>query len=349
LQIVQIVKNFGLSGGMEEYAFRLTEELSSAGLDVVVLCEKQHTDSPTGVKVRELGTSGKPHWVSHFRFSRKVDHWLDCNPSVRRLVHSHERQSSHQVSTFHTTPFNFAKKKKLIHRISLRHRLWEKLEKREICGPGVRAVVPVSSNLKGILESKYTEWSQTITSPIFPGVSFQSEHFALPQAPPAAGGVIGFIGREWKRKGLVTVIEVWRELKKRRPRLKLRIAGVHPDEIAHLVDQSTPDVEILGWIKEKALFYQGTDLLFHPASKEAFGMIIPEAMSVGVPILCSSECGASELVDSQRGLHLPAVADTQSWLLAAEQLLEKPFPFKRFSRTWAQVAHEYLVLYQKKI
>jgi UDP-glucose:(heptosyl)LPS alpha-1,3-glucosyltransferase len=334
---------------MEEYAFRLTEELVSAGMEVVVLCERQHGDSPAGVRIREFGTHGKPHWVSHFRFSRKIDRWLERNPAGRRLVHSHERQSSHQVSTFHTTPFDFDKKKKFIHRISPRHHLFERLEKREIAGTTVRAVVPVSSNLKKMLESKHPESSQTITSPIFPGVSFKAEHITRPQAPPADGGVIGFIGREWERKGLATVIEVWRELKRRRPRLKLRIAGVNPGEIAHLVNQSTPDVEILGWIEDKVSFYQGTDLLFHPASNEAFGMIIAEAMSIGVPILCSRECGASELVDNERGVHLPALAEKESWLLAAEHLLGKPVPLKRFSRTWAQVSHEYLELYQKHI
>ena len=54
-------------------------------------------------------------------------------------------------------------------------------------------------------------------------------------------------------------------------------------------------VEILGYVKNKESFYQKIDLLLHPAKLEAFGMIVPEALSLGIPVLSSKETGASKI------------------------------------------------------
>ena len=105
MQIVQIVKRFGPIGGMEEYAFRLSIELSKLGFEVIVLCEKSFSSDSFPVVVIELGKTIKPRWFSHYQFSQKVRKWLAENPNKTRIVHSHERQSTHHVSTFHTTPF----------------------------------------------------------------------------------------------------------------------------------------------------------------------------------------------------------------------------------------------------
>ena len=59
-QIVQVVKRFGLCGGMEEYVFQLSKELKSAGLNILVLCE-QKVSCPEHIQfdVIELGSSEK--------------------------------------------------------------------------------------------------------------------------------------------------------------------------------------------------------------------------------------------------------------------------------------------------
>ena len=57
-QIVQVVKRFGLCGGMEEYVFQLSKELKSAGLNILVLCERK-VSCPKHIQfdVIELGSS----------------------------------------------------------------------------------------------------------------------------------------------------------------------------------------------------------------------------------------------------------------------------------------------------
>ena len=69
MQVIQIVKRYGLVGGMEEYVFQLSSELSKQGVEVVVLCEKSFSKD-SSVKVIELGRSIKPRWFSHYQFSQ---------------------------------------------------------------------------------------------------------------------------------------------------------------------------------------------------------------------------------------------------------------------------------------
>lgn len=332
---------------MEEYVYRLAEELSLKGVFVTVLCERKFGKAPDCVQVVELGSHRKPHWISHFRFSAKVDRWLQENPKETRIVHSHERQNSHQVSTFHTTPFNFDRKRSLLHRVSPRHLLFERLEKREIAGNQVKALVPVSTSLGNMLRIKHPSARELITPPIHPGVALNGLSQATRKSVPADGGVIGFMGKEWQRKGLPQAISVWRELKKERPKLAIRIAGVSSDEIIHLFGKNEHDYEVLGLIKDKESFFRSIDLLLHPAKKEAFGMVVSEAMTIGVPVLCSTECGASELVTERFGVHLPADADEAMWHEAASQLLCAEKSEASFSRSWEQVTREYKYIYER--
>ena len=55
------------------------------------------------------------------------------------------------------------------------------------------------------------------------------------------------------------------------------------------------DYDLLGYVDDKPKFFESIDVLVHPA-KLRLGMVITEALSFGVPVLCSSECGAAEII-----------------------------------------------------
>lgn len=346
LHIVQIVKKFGLTGGMEEYVYRLTEELFKIDCQVTVLCEKKYSKTTKGIKVVELGIHSKPHWLSHFKFSKKVDHWLARNPQNQRIVHSHERQNTHHITTFHTTPYNLHKPwiKKWL---SLRNFFYEKLEERELFGRNINAIVPVSNLLGDLIKKKHPESANSLRSAIHPGVDMRKPDPQAMKAIPLDGGTIGFIGKEWKRKGLPKVFSIWRELKKKRPNLKLKIAGVKAESISHLLEESDVGVDILGVIKDKESFYQSIDLLVHPAKLEAFGMVIAEALVMNVSVLCSKECGASEVVDVNSGYSLPENAPLITWVEELNKLMIQTEGAGSYKNTWSKVVIEYQSLYNE--
>ena len=157
---------------------------------------------------------------------------------------------------------------------------------------------------------------------------------------------IGFIGKEWERKGLPKVISIWRALKTNIPNLKLRIAGVESVSISHLFKENDSDVEVMGFIRKKESFYESIDLLIHPAKFEAFGMVVSEALFMQVPVLCSFECGASEILEPSHGISMPENTGLAQWVAEAHRLLKADIDVA-YERKWANVAIEYSGIYAK--
>ena len=218
---------------------------------------------------------------------KRVRGWVTITYMSNTLVHSHERVDCHNITTIHSTLFNFPRKIALP---SLRSFMNQRIERKEIISQKVKAIVPVSELISKQIKEKYPKSRDFIKNPIHPGVaSINFERKTFNHSMP----VIGFMGREWKRKGLPKVIEIWRELREEIPLIKLCLAGFDTLEKIGLEDHEKANIEILGYVKNKESFYQKIDLLLHPAKLEAFGMIVPEALSLGIPVLSSKETGAS--------------------------------------------------------
>jgi UDP-glucose:(heptosyl)LPS alpha-1,3-glucosyltransferase len=159
-------------------------------------------------------------------------------------------------------------------------------------------------------------------------------------------GVVGFVGKEWRRKGLETVIQICRELSLRRPELVLRIYGPEPSEIRHLVANFGFAVECMGWRDAKPELHE-LDLLLHPARSEPYGMVISEAMAAQVPVVVSDACGAAVDVSTQNGVVLPVDSSLEDWVKACESMLSLTEAVPAFRRSWDDVAREYIALYEE--
>ena len=340
MEVIQVVKCFGLCGGMEEYVFRLSHELNRLGFHVRVLCEIQLTEEEEGVEVIKFGESiKKPRWLSHILFSRKVSNWVKQNKKVNQVVHSHERISCHNVTTIHSTLFNFPKKGFP----SFRKTINEYLEKREVSSRNLRKIVPVSSIIADEIKEKFPIYSNLLMDPVAPGVieiKISKKSFN-PDQP-----TIGFMGKEWKRKGLPKVIEIWRELKTRGINVKLLLAGFPKGENLGIKTYERCDIKIVGHISQKEDFFGEIDLLLHPARIEAYGMVVAEAMTLRVPVLCSNQCGAANDVINDHGQVLDYNCSDSEWANCATSILKAKRPEKAFQRTWGAVSLEYARIYQ---
>ena len=90
-------------------------------------------------------------------------------------------------------------------RISPRVRAWRQWEAPEICGDSVRKVVPVSSLGRQKLAELYPEYTARLVDQIEPGLISTSEISFSEVGHPIRAV---FVGREWKRKGLVRAVAV---------------------------------------------------------------------------------------------------------------------------------------------
>jgi UDP-glucose:(heptosyl)LPS alpha-1,3-glucosyltransferase len=104
-------------------------------------------------------------------------------------------------------------------------------------------------------------------------------------------------------------------------------------------------IEFLGW-QPSASIFQELDLLIHPASSEAYGMVIAEAMACQVPVLISDACGAAVDVSVKHGTVLSLHDSLSQWAQAGDALLCNTQSMAGYLRPWTQVAAEYETQYQ---
>jgi len=344
MHVVQVVRRFGPVGGMESYVWHLSQELVRLGCRVTVICEERFSDDISGIRVLSVPKAPpKPRWLALMRFSDRVRECLESTGLAPDVVHSHERTSVHHVSTFHGPPFAHVKNKPICKLLSIRiwAHLW--LERRELLGPQVRAVIPNSRVIASELKQYYPAVKADLRAAIPPGVISVPVR-AMRQAP-ADGGVIGFVGKEWKRKGLDFAFEVFKLLRQRRPHLRFVIIGPETGMVSGLTERSDDGVQILGW-KEAAPYYKDMDLLLHPAKQEPFGMVVIEAMAARVPVVISDVCGAADYVTPAHGEILALNTGVQAWVDACDRQLSRAVGPPGFERGWDQVAKEYLLVYK---
>ncbi|MDG2212316.1 MAG: glycosyltransferase family 4 protein [Verrucomicrobiota bacterium] len=345
MKIIQLVKRFGPVGGMEEYVWQLTKALSRCGMTVTVVCEESIQKSVEGVNVVTLGVGHKkPRWRSHINFARKVKHWEDGEGSSDMVFHSHELIPNSDIFTFHSTPHGQGGDDDWWRRLDPTWHINQWLESRVVSSKSLRFLVPVSDLLLQQLSARYPNSAPKCIVAIPPGVE-EAPVIASPKIP-----TLGFLGREWQRKGLRRLVDVFRELQSRMPEARLVLGGMPSDSVSNLVSGLECNVDFLGFVRDKEDFYRRINLLVHPAYLEAFGMVVTEAMARGIPVLVSDQTGAASEVGDIRGQVLSLNSSNKDWADAAQRLCSWTFPSTEiYRRSWDQVAADYVQVYQQAL
>lgn len=130
----------------------------------------------------------------------------------------------------------------------------------------------------------------------------------LPGYPrdPALGGTIGFIGRyDESRKGMAILIEAMTTLVRRRPGVRLLVAGrgAEAEFLERLPESLSSSVVMLGMVSEpdKASLLRSVDVYVAPnTGGESFGIILLEAMAARTPIVASDLQAFRRVLDDGR-------------------------------------------------
>ncbi|GAA0317750.1 glycosyltransferase family 4 protein [Actinoallomurus spadix] len=178
---------------------------------------------------------------------------------------------------------------------------------------------------------------------------------------PGDDGALGFLGRmDEQRKGLPILLAAFEILARRRPGLRLLVAG--PGDEEEVLARVSPDlrdrVVLLGLVSEadKVRALHSVDVFVAPnTGGESFGIVLAEAMSAGAPILASDiEAFRRVLLDGRAGALFP-VGDAEALAAAAAELLDDPARRKQLSaeaRTavraydWSTVARDVVRVYE---
>ena len=112
-----------------------------------------------------------------------------------------------------------------------------------------------------------------------------------------------YVGRITARKGIKTLLQACAILKKQGYSdytLLIVGKGDQQDELeAFIKEQDFPEqVNWVGWVDYGSLgaYFQQSDIFVFPTFEDVWGMVVPEAMVFGKPILCSNGAASCELV-----------------------------------------------------
>lgn len=341
--VIHVVRRFGCVGGMESYVWNLTHGLSERGLSVKVVCEELIGSPDPSISIFELGSRyQRSRWRSMLEFRARVKSFIQENfRGEVAIIHSHERCLLHHVTTFHGQPLRANRLSKVLSR---RVKAWLTMERDEVDSPNVQAVLPVSSIVERELLRRYPALTDKFVSLAWPGVSVESDG-AFFNSRPSSSTKIAFVGKEWKRKGLDIAVEAVREFRKFDPSATLSVFGVDACDLPRSIRQ-LDWVLFNGW--SSSIPWDTFDVLLHPARYEAFGMVVAEARSRGIPVIMSPQVGASDL-EFAESLIVGVDAHPQVWASAIRSQLASMSRVREYKWTWADLVNKHIDIIYSKI
>lgn len=112
---------------------------------------------------------------------------------------------------------------------------------------------------------------------------------------------VGVVGGDMLRKGYLYLLRAWKKLGLKNARLLLRNgAGFAGYPVLEELARSMPNVEQLAYVPDINDFYRRCDVFVLPSVDDGFGMVLFEAMAHGVPVIATTHCGASELIETEK-------------------------------------------------
>lgn len=149
------------------------------------------------------------------------------------------------------------------------------------------------------------------------------------------GATILFVGREFARKGGPILLDAFRQLRRKRPRARLLIAG--PAERLSLPDGAIR-LGAVPYDQLPALFSQATVFAL-PTLREPFGIAFLDAMANGVPCVGTRTEAVPEIIEDGRSGLLVPPADARALATALDRVLADPVLARAMGERGRQRVH----------
>lgn len=319
LRVAVLTRNFSpAAGGAERYAIAMVEHLA-ARHDIKVFAQTIEHRWPNVAYQKISAPATRPRWVNQLWFAGAT--WW----ATRRgfdVVHSHENTWHGDVQTVHVLPVkhnlfkNRGGRTKFQQALSWagvltspRLMVYLALERfRYAPKPGRRVVVTSQTLLD--LFSKSFPAAMVFTSVVTPGIELPATR-ASHQSQSASRVLLGlpidvpcviFVGNDFRKKGLQTLIEAFSQLPK-----EVILAVVGGSNQIDLYRQQAVDaglvsrVFFLGALLDTKPAYLSATCLVHPTREDTFAMVVLEAMAFGLPVVVSNAtfCGVAAMLQHQ--------------------------------------------------
>ena len=342
LRIAVLNRNFSpTAGGAERYSIALVENLADRH-DIHVFSQTIEHRWP-GVTYHTVPTPFKrPRWINQWWFATAT--WWATRHGFD-VVHSHETTWHGQVQTVHVLPVKYTlfhglagwrKFVRCVHVVtSPRLLAYLFLEGLRFSDSPQRQIVVTSPNLMSRMADVYPATKPALQV-LTPGVKATAVQVA-PQAQLAArkrlglpelGSGILFVGNDFRKKGLETLILALEHLP---DTVWLAVVGSSAQEPAFRAQVQLAGLRdrvfFVGAMNDVGPAYAAADCLAHPTREDTFAMVVLEAMANGLPVAVSAEhyCGISGLLTHEvNALILADPRDASALAGALLRLLTEP-------------------------
>jgi len=117
---------------------------------------------------------------------------------------------------------------------------------------------------------------------------------------------IGFVGQITLSKGILTILNAIKLINDKKFNFSFVGQRYNDEEFdKKIISYNLKNVSFLPPLNQQKLqkFYNKIDILVMPSVSDGFGLVVIEAMSCGIPVIVSDQCGAAEIVkDGSNGL-----------------------------------------------
>ncbi|MCA1806718.1 MAG: glycosyltransferase family 4 protein, partial [Actinobacteria bacterium] len=326
--------NIFAGGGVQECVFAIREELINRGHSVYIITPKPRSSTtknpPDGV--RFVGHAAKlKSFHTTAQISASADN--DVIDSVLQeydfdILHFHEpwvpfvsrqilsRSNTCNVATFHAKlPEN---------------RMNRTIEK--VITPYTKSIIKYLHELTAV-SSAASDYIASLTYrdiAIIPNGIDLKKYTSVARKPKASSKAktIVFIGRLERRKGVMYLIKAFEELVKVDKDVELHIAGAGPDTRrlrSYVEDYGIERVTFHGYVSEqkKIELMRNATVLCSPALYgESFGIVLLEAMALGVPIVAGDNPGYRSVMKQRGSLSIINPKDTASFMIRLQLFLD---------------------------
>ncbi|MBU0577182.1 glycosyltransferase family 4 protein [Patescibacteria group bacterium] len=118
--------------------------------------------------------------------------------------------------------------------------------------------------------------------------------------------IITCIAELHPRKGHKYLLEAFKKLQAQVPNLKLILVGSGPIEDELKEQYTSPSIHFLGWRKDIPQILKASDIFVLPSLKEAFGLVLVEAMASGILTIGTDNGGVRDIIQhGKTGLLVP--------------------------------------------
>lgn len=155
-----------------------------------------------------------------------------------------------------------------------------------------------------------------------------------------------YVGSIEKIKGVDLLLKTFEKLEKiTENRVKLNIVGNEknePDFLRRIEKfKRNPNIKFHGFQNDLSTYYKNADIFILPSREDTFGLVVAEAMSYGLPVVCSQYAGCHKDLIFDNGL----VIDPNEVLKNAKrisELIDDPKRLKYMARKSLQIMNNNL-------